>query len=99
VSGLPTDTKKGQCPLLGVLRDNGGQTYTHALLSKSPAIDTGNYVFGGPDSFDQRGSATVNGSMDYVRVSGLTMKADIGAHEVQQDDIVFNADNEGCPAP
>jgi len=99
VSGLPSDTKKGQCPLLGILRDNGGPTYTHALLSKSPAIDTGNYVFGGPDSFDQRGSATVNGSMDYVRVSGLTMKADIGAYEVQQDDIVFSADNEGCPAP
>ena len=99
VSGLPTDTKKGQCPLLGILRDNGGPTNTHALLSKSPAIDTGNYVFGGLDSFDQRASATVNGSMDYVRVSGLTVKADIGAYEVQQDDIVFNTEFEGCPAP
>jgi len=92
VSGLPTDTKKGQCPNLGILRNNGGPTDTHALLSKSPAIDTGNYVFVGPDSFDQRGT-------DYVRVSGLTMKADIGAHEVQQDDMVFDADFEGCPAP
>jgi len=66
VSGLPTDTKKGQCPNLGILRNNGGATDTHALLSKSSAIDTGNYVFGGPDSFDQRGSAAVNGSTNYV---------------------------------
>jgi len=99
VAGLPNDTKKGQCPLLGILRDNGGRTNTHALLSKSPAIDNGNYVFGGLDTFEQRGKATVNGQMDYVRVSGLTMKADIGAYEVQQNDIVFNADFEGCPAP
>ena len=96
---MPDDTKKGQCPLLGMLRNNGGPTNTHALLSKSPAIDNGNYVFGGPGSFEQRGSAAVNGSTDYVRVSGITMKADIGAYEVQQDDIVFNADFEGCPAP
>ena len=97
VSGLPNDTKKGQCPNLGILRNNGGPTSTHALLSKSPAIDKGNYVFGGLASFDQRGSAAINGSIDYARVSGLTMKADIGAHEVQQDDIVFDTDFEGCP--
>jgi hypothetical protein len=63
------------------------------------AIDTGNYVFGGPDSFDQRGSAAVSGSNNYERVSGLTLKADIAAHEVQQDDVVFDADFEGCPSP
>jgi hypothetical protein len=99
VTGLPNDTKKGQCPNLGTLRDNGGPTYTHALMSKSPAIDNGNYVFGGLTSFDQRGQASVNGQIDYVRVSGLTAKADIGAYEVQQDEIVFNANFEGCPAP
>jgi hypothetical protein len=99
VSGLPTDTKKGVCPHLGLLRDNGGLVYTHALMSNSPAIDAGNYVFDGIAGFDQRGSAAVNGSMDYVRVSGMTTKADIGAYEVQQDDVVFNADFEGCPAP
>ena len=97
VPGLPNDTKKGQCPNLGVLRNNGGLTDTHALLSKSPAIDNGNYVFGGLASFDQRGPTAINGSTDYMRVSGLTMKADIGAYEVQQDDIVFNAEFEGCP--
>jgi hypothetical protein len=63
------------------------------------AIDTGNYVFGGPDRFDQRGSAAVNGSTNYVRVSGLTLKGNIGAYEVQRDDVVFDADFEGCPSP
>jgi CSLREA domain-containing protein len=29
-------------PQLGPLQDNGGPTFTHALLSKSPAIDAGN---------------------------------------------------------
>ncbi|MCB8942193.1 MAG: hypothetical protein H6658_00310 [Ardenticatenaceae bacterium] len=29
-------------PLVGVLQDNGGSTWTHALLFGSPAIDTGN---------------------------------------------------------
>jgi hypothetical protein len=56
-------------------------------------------VFGGPDRFDQRGSAAVSGSNNYERVSGLTLKADIAAHEVQQDDVVFDADFEGCPSP
>ena len=89
------------CPLLGPLRDNGGFTQTHALLSHSPAIDHGDNVLINPKTstpygFDQRGSALGNGSFDYVRESGSS--ADIGAYEVQQDDIVFNAGFEGCPA-
>src|SRR5262249_41414325 len=35
---LPSGTIKFACPLLGPLRDNGGFTRTHALLSGSPAI-------------------------------------------------------------
>jgi hypothetical protein len=95
VTNLPTDTKHDDCPLLGPLRNNGGLTNTHALLSHSPAIDTGN------DSsllglYDQRGSAAVNGTLDYTRFSGMTALADIGAYEVQQNDIVFNTDFDGC---
>lgn len=89
------------CPLLGPLRDNGGVTQTHALLSHSPAIDHGDNVLINPNTlspygFDQRGSTLLNGSFDYLRVSGQA--ADIGAHEVQQDDVVFDAGFEGCPA-
>jgi len=76
----------GACPLLGPLRDNGGATLTHALLSHSPGIDAGD---SGGLTFDQRGTP-------YARASGLS--ADIGAYEVQQSDIVFDAGFDGCPA-
>jgi len=66
-------------PLLGPLQDNGGPTFTHALLTGSPAIDAGDPNFN-PNSFnpsmvyDQRGTGfnrVVNGRID------------IGAFEVQ----------------
>ncbi|GAA0723296.1 hypothetical protein GCM10009105_35200 [Dokdonella soli] len=74
------------CPLLGPLRANGGPTQTHALMSRSPAIDAGNNAAG--LTGDQRGTA-------YARVSGSA--ADIGAYEVQQNDIIFNSGFDGCP--
>jgi hypothetical protein len=88
---LPIDTlpdpQKITCPLLGNLRDNGGPTQTHALLSGSPAIDTGNNVL--DLTYDQRGDG-------YLRESVI---ADIGAYEVDQTDIVFNSNLEGCAGP
>lgn len=96
--GLPNDTKLfGSCPLLGPLRDNGGLTMTHALLSHSEAIDAGNNTYGGFGlPFDQRGGTLINGTIDYPRVSGL--HPDIGAYEVQQDDVIFNSGFEDCPS-
>jgi hypothetical protein len=94
---LPTDTLIGDCPHLGKLRDNGGLTLTHALRSKSIAIDAGNDVFGA--LYDQRGKLDVNLTRDYTRFSGEFALADIGAYEVQQNDVVFNDDLEDCPAP
>jgi len=94
-SSLPNDTLIGVCPRLGKLKDNGGLTYTHALFSGSPAIDNGNDSYGA--LYDQRGKASVNGDADYTRFSGLGAIADIGAYEVQQNDIIFNANFEGCP--
>jgi len=72
-------------PLLDSLKDNGGPTQTHALLSGSPAIDRGDssLAFGGSNS-DQRG---------YARpvLSPLTSPpgdgADVGAYEVQADQL------------
>lgn len=83
---LPSGTLRFSCPLLGSLRLNGGATKTHALLSTSPAIDTGANPAGAV--YDQRDSP-------FARESGIA--ADIGAYEVQQGDIVFNANFEGCP--
>jgi hypothetical protein len=91
---LPDDTLSA-CPRLGQLRNNGGLTWTHALLSHSVAIDKGNNTFA--SLYDQRGPASVNGVRNYTRFSGAGALADIGAYEVQQDDIVYNDDFEACP--
>lgn len=90
---VPADTIKNSCPMLGPLRDNGGLTQTHALLSHSPAIDTGNNTANQHE--DQRGKLTDTSPYPSPRVSG--MAADIGAYEVQQDDIIFNTEFDGCP--
>jgi hypothetical protein len=82
---LPPDTLNID-PMLGPLQDNGGPTWTHALDSASPAIDTGNNLAN--HDFDQRGSG-------YPRVSGAA--TDIGAFEVQvaQPDLIFANGFEG----
>jgi hypothetical protein len=59
-------------PLLGPLQDNGGPTWTHALLAGSPALDAGDNT-DAPD-FDQRGEG-------FARVVNGTI--DIGAFELQ----------------
>jgi hypothetical protein len=55
-------------PLLGLLRLNGGTTFTHALLEGSPALDAGDSGLCG--AFDQRGAARPQGG-----------GCDIGAYE------------------
>jgi len=61
-------------PLLGPLQDNGGPTFTHALLPGSPAINAGDPNFVPPPDFDQRGPG-----FDRVRNGRI----DIGSFEVQ----------------
>jgi predicted outer membrane repeat protein len=54
-------------PMLGALQDNGGPTFTHALLPSSPAIDAGDPNFTPPPFYDQRGPGfdrVVNGRID-----------------------------------
>lgn len=85
--GLPA----GTCPLLSPLRDNGAyfHTFTHALQSGSPALTAGNNSKN--LSEDERNlPRTSTGSFGLVFT-------DIGAYEVQRDDIVFNAGFDGCP--
>lgn len=74
---LPPDTISDD-PLLDVLGDNGGPTFTMALMPGSPAIDTGNNV--AQLANDQRGAG-------FARVVGAG--ADIGAFEVQGSDVIF----------
>src|SRR5439155_23437478 len=61
-------------PILGPLQKNGGPTFTHGLLTGSPAIDTGDPNFAPPPLYDQRGPG-------YDRV--YNGRIDIGSFEVQ----------------
>ena len=60
--------------LLGPLQDNGGPTFTHALLPNSPAIDTGDPNFTPPPFYDQRGPG-------FDRIANG--RIDVGSFEVQ----------------
>lgn len=59
-------------PMLGPLQHNGGRTFTHALLSGSPAIDAGDPNFAPPPFTDQR---------DYDRVENG--RIDVGSIELR----------------
>jgi hypothetical protein len=61
-------------PLLGPLQDNGGPTFTHALLDGSPAIDAGDPKFIPPPLYDQRGPSFWRVRNDRI---------DVGSFEVQ----------------
>jgi hypothetical protein len=61
-------------PLLGPLQDNGGPTFTHALLPGSPAIDAGDPNFSPPPFTDQR-------DCHFDRV--FNGRIDIGSFEAQ----------------
>ena len=61
-------------PMLGPLQNNGGPTFTHALLTGSPAIDAGDPNFAPPPLSDQRGPG-------YDRV--VNGRIDVGSLEVQ----------------
>ena len=69
-------------PMLGPLQDNGGPTFTHALLPGSPAIDAGKNFAAG--STDQRGPGFVR-TFDSASIANATGGdgTDIGAFEVQ----------------
>jgi cell division septation protein DedD len=63
-------------PMLGPLQDNGGPTFTHALLPGSPAIDSGDPNFTPPPFFDQR-------DQGFNRV--VNARIDKGSFEVQTE--------------
>lgn len=92
-ASLPGGTIVGSCPILGPLRFNGGRTQTHALFSHSPGVDQGNNTL--TLAQDQRGGPFDSTPYPYPRVSNGV--ADIGAFELQQAEIIFDANFEGCP--
>jgi hypothetical protein len=65
----------GQDPNIGPLRDNGGPTWTHALLGGSPAINAGD-----PDGCkDHQGNLLTTDQRSFARPWGG--RCDIGAYE------------------
>ena len=82
LTGSSTGVITGTAALLGPLRNNGGPTFTNALLPGSPAIDAGNPAgcadnLGATLHTDQRGAPRpANGA-------GST-RCDIGAFELQR---------------
>ena len=85
ITGDPTGNITGEDPLLGPLQDNGGPTFTHALLEESRAIDAGDdAVLAEPFllEFDQRGPGfprQLDGKGDGTPV------VDIGAFELEAE--------------
>ena len=71
-------------PLLGILQDNGGSTYTHALDSNSPAIDAGGAC---TLSNDQRGTSRPQ-----------AVDCDIGAFELTPPVNLLQALIDAAPA-
>jgi cytochrome c5 len=77
LSGKTTYNRLGVNPLLGLLADNGGPTFTHALGIFSPALDAGDNQILDLVSTDQRGFSR---KMGYY-ISTPPGAVDIGAFE------------------
>ena len=98
-AGSMTDTLVGEDPLLDILRNNGGPTRTHALLTGSPAIDAGDTDL---DS-DQRGYARPSGAADDI---GAFEEAQVGTITIVKqtpvqsiDDYNFTLDGDQLDEP
>jgi hypothetical protein len=83
-------------PLLGPLQDNGGLTWTHALLPGSPAIDKGNAdaITNLVMATDQRGQLRTVDLFSVPNPAGGD-GSDIGAFELQTTTSVANANDSG----
>ena len=68
-------------PMLGPLQDNGGPTFTHALIDGSPAIDKGKNLSTSPT--DQRGNPRTFDDPNAVNASGGD-GTDVGAYETSE---------------
>ncbi len=98
ITGATTGNQFNVDPKLGVLQDNGGPTYTHALLAGSTAIEGGD---SGGSHTDQRGFPR---PVDSPAFGNIGDGSDIGAYEVQADllpgcnidGVVNNNDDSGA---
>ena len=78
ITGVTTHNLYGKTPLLAPLANNGGPTWTHALLPGSPAIDRGS---SGGVTTDQRGQPR---PFKFPFLIAAADGSDIGAYELQE---------------
>ena len=90
VNGATSNNITGQDPVLGGLAENDGSTWTHALLTGSPALDAGSCEDGegGQVTSDQRGKPRPQG-----------YGCDIGAYEAQAELTLHKEVNQSLPRP
>lgn len=88
-------------PKLGLLQDNGGSTFTHELLSGSPALDAG--IFVPSVAMDQRGVTRPQGSAPDVGSFELfvptTVPEDLDLQYMSLDSQTYEACNSISAAP
>jgi len=93
---------QGATANLGPLADNGGPTWTHALLSGSPAINAGSCtdIAGNPVTTDQRGYSRpcpAEGSCDIGAYEGSALFGDVDCDcDVDVQDIMLVAGSWHC---
>ena len=96
--GVPGDTIVGKCPQLHPLSFGGaGWIFVYRPAIKSPAVDAGSNPLG--LTADQRGDdskATFPPRASGPGPNNASPIPDIGAYEVDQDDIIFDAEFETC---
>ena len=99
ITGTTTGNQLNVDPKLGPLQNNGGPTFTQALLPGSPAIEGGN---AGGSQVDQRGFARPVDSPVIANAAGGD-GSDIGAYEAQagqlpgcDNTIVTNNNDSGA---
>ncbi len=98
ITGDTTGNLTGVDPLLGSLQVNGGETYTHALLTGSQALDAGN-----PESPGSGGNACVSADQRGVlRPQGSG--CDMGSYEAESSTPTYSisgnvVDNNSNPIP
>jgi CSLREA domain-containing protein len=83
ITGTTTGNQLNVDPKLGPLQDNGGPTFTHALLSGSPAIEAGE---SSGSNTDQRGFTRPVNTPAITNATGGD-GSDIGAYEVRADQL------------
>ena len=83
--------------MLGLLQDNGGQTFTHALLSGSPAIDMGDD--GSAPVTDQRGLGRPQGPASDIGAFELGPEPQFINDLLHLDDLTTDYDPDDDRAP